>query len=149
MTDYNTLASELVEYIRECSDTKHNKYAEDYTHGEFRILTLLSTHTDGISPGDICELLSMTTPRISAAVAGLVRKGLVERVTDELDRRRLHIYITEKGSALVNGKRDELTASFAELLEYLGEEDARQYVRIMGRIGARNRKDVDETRRSL
>lgn len=150
MTDYNILAAELVEHLRECADAKHNREAEDYTHGEFRILTLLSTHTDGISPGDICEMLGMTTPRISAAVAGLVKKGLVDRVTDEFDRRRIHVYITDKGTELVNRKRDELTSLFSELLEYLGEEDAHQYVRIMGRIGKRTLADTkEEIRRAL
>ncbi len=135
MTDYNILADELVENLRFCADAKHSRNAEDYTHGELRILTLLAARTEGISPRDICNDLGMTTPRISAAVAGLVKKGLVMRVNDELDRRRLHIYITDAGRVLVEGKRNELTASFAELLEYLGEDDARQYVRIMKRIG--------------
>ncbi len=149
MTDYGILASELVEHLRKCADAKHNREVEDYTHGEFRILTLLSSRNDGISPGDICELLGMTTPRISAAVAGLVKKGLVSRVTDELDRRRIHIYITDEGTALVNKKKDELTSLFSELLEYLGEEDAKRYVRIMERIGERSLADAKvNTRRA-
>lgn len=135
MADYNILADELVENLRFCADAKHNRNAEDYTHGELRILTLLVARPEGISPHDICTELGMTTPRISAAVAGLVKKGLAMRVNDELDRRRLHIYITDSGRDFVEGKRGELVAAFSELLEYLGEDDAEQYVRIMKRIG--------------
>ena len=134
MVNYNELALELLEYLCCNAKLKFQKSTEDYTHGEIKILTLLTQNDNGISPGDICESLGMTTPRISAALASLTKKDLVTRVTDPKDKRRLHIYITESGKALVEAKKHELAKSLSELLSSLGEEDAVEYVRIMGKI---------------
>ena len=134
MVNYNELALELLDCLCCNSKLKFQKNAEDYTHGEIKILTLL-THCNGdMSPGDICEALGMTTPRISAALASLTKKELVTRVTDPHDKRRLHIYITDSGKALVESKKCEFAESLSELLSALGEEDAVEYIRIMGRI---------------
>ena len=134
MVNYTFLATELLKCLCASADAKHQRSTEDFTHGEMRILSLLSDKGDGISPTDICELSSMTTPRISAAIASLTKKELVLRRTDERDKRRLRIYITDKGRALVDAKKKELTDSLADLLMHLGETDAKEYVRIMERI---------------
>ena len=134
MVDYTSLATELVKCLCVSADAAHCRNTEDFIHGELRILAFLSDNGDGTSPGDICEKLNMTTPRMSAAVSSLVKKGLVTRITDERDKRRLHVYITDKGQSFVNSKKSELTESLEELLRYLGEDDAREYVRIMSRI---------------
>ena len=139
MVNYNELALELLDCLCSNSKLKFQKNAEDYTHGEIKILTLLTHRDGGISPGDICETLGMTTPRISAALASLTKKELITRVTDPRDKRRLHIYITDSGKALVESKKRELTDSLSELLSDLGENDAMEYVRIMGRIRDRSR----------
>ena len=135
MIDYFALARGLIACLSATADAKHCRYIEDFVHGEMRILAYLAEDGDGASPGDICENLAMTTPRISSAVASLEKKKLVIRETDERDKRRLHVYITEEGKALVDYKKNELTSALAHLFAELGEDDAREYVRIMGRIG--------------
>lgn len=134
MVNYNELSLELLDCVCINANLKFQKSAEDYTHGEIKILNLLMERDDGISPGDICEALGMTTPRISAALASLAKKDLVSRITDPRDKRRLHVYITKTGKSLVESKKRELTESLSELLASLGEEDAVEYVRIMSKI---------------
>lgn len=134
MVNYSVLAGELLESLCTSADAKHRRNTEDFTHGEVRILTCLMRHGGSSTPGDICEQLDMTGPRVSAAVNSLTKKGLVVRETDVQDKRRCHVYITDAGKELVRKKKKELTDSLEKVLELLGENDAREYVRIVGRI---------------
>ena len=146
MVNYTSLASELVNCLCITADAKHNRNTEDFIRGELRILAYLAGNGNGSSPGDIGESLNMTTPRMSAAVSTLTKKELVTRVTDERDKRRLHIYITEKGKSLVEEKKANLTESLADILRYLGEDDAKEYVRIMSRICESDLCEADSSR---
>ena len=134
MINYDELAHELLCHLCHTSKLKFQRSTEDYTHGEMKILTLLCENDTGISPGYICNSLGMTTPRISAALASLEKKEFITRETDAVDKRRLHIHITGTGRALVSEKKDELAHALSQMLRSLGEHDAAEHVRIMGRI---------------
>ncbi|MBR6807599.1 MAG: winged helix-turn-helix transcriptional regulator [Clostridia bacterium] len=134
MTDYSMLASQLLDELCDDSRLRYRRDLEDFSHGEMSILTYLCYTENGVCPGDLCETLGMTTPRISAIIAGLQKKGLVSRVTDAGDRRKIHIYISEEGRVLVDGKKDALRADISHILSLLGEDDAKEYVRIIGKI---------------
>lgn len=134
MINYDLLAEELLCHLRRTSSLELQRSAEDYIHGEIKILTLLCENDTGISPGHICSALEMTTPRISAALASLEKKEYITRRTDEADKRRLHVYVTDSGRGLVEKKKAELSRHLSGMLSSLGEEDASDYVRIIGRI---------------
>ena len=132
--NYVTLAEEFLGYIRKNSKLKYQRAAEDFTHGEMSILCYLHFAENGACPVALCSALGMTTPRMSAALRSLTDKGLVKRKTDDSDKRRVHIYITENGDALVEERYGELKKNIAGMLEALGEADAREYVRISGKL---------------
>lgn len=132
--DYGTLADELLGYIRNNSKMKYQRAAEDFTHGEMSILCYLHFSENGACPVVLCSAVGMTTPRMSAALKSLTDKGLVKRRIDDSDKRRVHIYITEDGNALVSSRYGELRRNIASVLEALGEADAGEYVRISGRL---------------
>ncbi len=132
--DYSILAGELLEHLRENSKHKLQRETEDFAHGEMSILAYLCFKEDGVCPGILCTSLGMTTPRISAAISSLGKKQLITRASDPSDRRKIHIHISETGRMLVHNKHRKITCELAHLLESLGEDDAREYVRIVGRI---------------
>lgn len=134
MTDYSILAHELLLKLCDNARLRYQRDLGDFSHGEMSILDHLCYSEDGICPGVLCDTLGMTTPRISAAIASLQKKGLVTRETDPADRRKIHIFISEEGRALVTEKREELREHITKILISLGEDDAKEYVRIMGRI---------------
>jgi len=137
MTDYNLLASQLLGELCDNARLRYRRDLEDFSHGEMSILTYLCYRENGACPGDLCETLGMTTPRISAIIAGLQKKGLVSRVTDAGDRRKIHIYVSDEGRALVETKKEALRDDISRILSLLGEDDAKEYVRIIGKV---NRK---------
>ncbi len=132
--DYSVLADELLQYIKSNAKLKHQRATEDFTHGEMSILGYLHFAENGICPISLCNAVGMTTPRMSAALKRLTDKGLVKRRSDDFDRRRVHIFITEDGNALVEERYEKLRDDVAAVLEALGEADAREYVRILGRL---------------
>ncbi|BDZ40411.1 MarR family winged helix-turn-helix transcriptional regulator [Microbacterium suwonense] len=62
----------------------------------------------------LAERERVTAPTMSATVNGLAELGLVVRVPDEDDRRRVHVEITEQGREVVAAtirRRDEVLAN--------------------------------------
>ncbi len=138
MTDFNLLAAQLLNELCDDARLRYRRDLEDFSHGEMSILTYLCYRENGACPGDLCEMLGMTTPRISAIIAGLQKKGLVSRVTDAGDRRKIHIYISDEGRTLVETKKESLRSDISRVLSLLGEDDAKEYVRIVSKINRVN-----------
>ena len=138
MTDYTQLAEDLLLILRHNSKLSYRRELAGFSHGELLILTYLTENEGGIYAGNLCEKLDMTTPRISAAISSLQKKGLVTKETDTADRRKVRIYITSDGLELISQKKAELTATIEQILRALGDEDAKEYVRITSRINALN-----------
>ena len=55
---------------------------------------------DGITQNDIRERLALSQPTLAVALDRLARRGLIDRVRSEIDRRRIHIYLTQEGTDL-------------------------------------------------
>jgi len=69
------------------------------THYEvFSILFL--AYADGITASDICEFSGHLKNNISRAISSLETKGLVIRIPDEADARKMKIFITSAGREL-------------------------------------------------
>lgn len=74
--------------------------------GEYRNLTVNDMHVmEAIGTGEaknmssVAKALSVTTGTLTISVNGLVKKGYVERMRSEGDRRVVLISLTEKGQA--------------------------------------------------
>lgn len=55
---------------------------------------------DGITQNDIREQLALSQPTLAVALDRLERRGLIDRERSEIDRRRIHIYLTREGKDL-------------------------------------------------
>ncbi len=60
------------------------------------VLRMLSASND-MTISDIGEKLSISRPNMTAILGSLHKEGLVRRIPDKDDRRKIHISITEKG----------------------------------------------------
>jgi DNA-binding MarR family transcriptional regulator len=54
-----------------------------------------------LSSGELGELLGLSLSNASKVIASVERKGLVERVMGESDRRRMFFSLTDRGRALL------------------------------------------------
>lgn len=80
------------------------------TIGQWRFLREL-WREDGITQRELSRRLTMREPSTVAAVRSLELAGLVRRVRNPGDRRKMHIHLTDKAKAL----RDPLLAEVAEV----------------------------------
>lgn len=67
------------------------------TNGQFSLLTALS-RPEPPAIGQVAQLLAMDRTTITAAVKALQRRGFVNVVTSESDRRERRLAITQKGA---------------------------------------------------
>jgi DNA-binding MarR family transcriptional regulator len=74
------------------------------TFVQFKVLMELFVSEPGSAPylQELAESLGASTPSLSRAVDGLVRKGLATRQEDREDRRRRRIALTEAGRDVVD-----------------------------------------------
>lgn len=105
--------------------------------GENALLLHLLDNGGQSTPGVIAEALSVSAARIAAMLRALELKKLVVRVCDEKDKRRVTVKITESGKQLVESVSETVNNKAQSLLERLGEEDAKEFLRLLKKcIGA-------------
>ena len=134
MDIYISLAEELMEVF---DRRKQNMPHEDISasmRGEMAVLRLLAEEGRALTAGEISRLLGMTTSRIAAVLGALDKKALIVRSTDAQDKRRVQVTLTDKGLAMCQRKKQAALKNISHALSQLGEQDAKDFVRLMGRM---------------
>lgn len=137
--DYEKIAQEYMATIYQMSQRNSQKQINDSMYGENFVLFFIFEHSSRVSPSDISKAMGITSARIAAILNSLEKKDLISRRIDPDDRRRILIEITEEGKTQVAQQRQEITKMTTAMLEYLGEEDALELVRIMKKLALRKR----------
>lgn len=104
------------------------------SEGEMAILGMLSAMGEPQAPGDLAERLQLSSSRVANALRTLERKGFVTREINPADRRGIIVSITPEGDAFGKARYNEAVSGVRDLVTDLGEEDARELVRILERI---------------
>ena len=130
---YQKQARELMNYI---ILTERNRQSllnvlSEVSKGEMAVLMYLMNEEDGVCASVISRFFKINTSRVAAILNSLSKKGMVQRQADSNDKRKIHIYLTEEGQAYTKQKVEILLSYMSEVLRYLGENDAREYIRIM------------------
>lgn len=94
----------------------------------------LPPDSPGLQPSELGKMLRLTRPTITSMVNSLEEHGYVVRINDEEDRRAVFVRPTEQGVELVNRARESFATNIAELINFLGEEDAQELIRIMEKV---------------
>lgn len=132
--DYRALADEMVSSMMKSPKKPFQKKVDDLSHGERRILGFLHFFQNGVPSGELSEKLFLSTPRVASALNSLSKKGFIERNREEDDKRIVIVTITEAGKSFVMEEKDEAISMLENTLKKLGEQDAKEFVRIIKRI---------------
>jgi DNA-binding MarR family transcriptional regulator len=76
-----------------------------------------------LTAGDIARKERLAKPSVTAAVERLVEAGLVERRSDDADRRMVWVVITSAGRRRIDARRARRTAWLASRLQHLDPTD--------------------------
>lgn len=71
----------------------------DVTIGMWYFLRVLWSE-DGLTQRELSKRVGLMEPTTLTAILSMEKKGLVRRVRDKKDRRRMHVHLTPKGRAL-------------------------------------------------
>ena len=147
MTNYSALAQELLHALDTAGPRPPHEDISQTQRGEMAVLRLLAEENRQLLAGEISRGLGMTTSRIAAVLNSLEKKDMITRCADPADRRRVVVALTGRGEDFCRARRREAERYFTHLLERLGEDDARQFVHLLGRVFAILGEDRGSCRR--
>lgn len=129
--DKEILANDLIGSIAKFLQTPAGHHISKIIHGELFVLNfLLTREAQGVHPKELSEKMDVSTARVSALLNNMERHGLVSRRSDGKDSRQVLVNITEAGKEYIVEKKQEVTADIMNMLEYIGQKDAGEYIRI-------------------
>lgn len=132
--DYTELAIKLIDMRASAPQIKMERTISHTARGEILALNYLAANGNRAYPKDMSRALMLTTARIAAMLKSLERQDMIIRIPDPSDSRQVIVCLTEKGITLVEERRTGMIHSVAKMLEALGEEDAKAYIRIQARL---------------
>jgi len=133
--DYHELAAELLSMMQAAQKARHQKKIKDSLQGEAFILHHIQEQFQGaVTPKGIANAIGVSPSRVAAALEDLENKGLITREIDRDDRRKILVKLTAEGQSVAEENKQDILRKTAILLSTLGEQDAKEYVRIMGRL---------------
>lgn len=107
------------------------------TRGEINALMMLSmmeARDEIARPGMLAACSHATPGAVSQTLKSLEKKGLIVRRRGEGDSRSVTISLTNAGHEFEKEGRRLHDERFMHMLEFLGEDDAREFVRIVNRM---------------
>jgi len=122
----------------------HKRVSRDFdralAHGgatgeQWRVLDKLADE-GGRPIGELAQALGIHPPTMTKLVDRMVASGIVQRIVDESDSRRVLIYITDVGLQLFAQLAEKAAAFQQDLTSRLGENKASQLTRLLGNLTA-------------
>jgi DNA-binding MarR family transcriptional regulator len=130
--DYTAASLELLRLLGGAKSMLSQSFHE-LARGEAFVLRLLA-QGKAAWPKQLSAMTETSTARMAATLNSLEQKGYVVRQTDQTDRRKTRVRITEAGQDAIVQKERAVLGFVAQTLEALGEEDTRELLRILGRL---------------
>lgn len=131
---YESLADELMRRGFELSRLKPARSISESTRGLPAVMAELLVAGEPLSSGELARRTGVTDARIANILKVLESKGYVERRPSSKDRRRVEVVPTSLGREVSDRRRLEGKRFVAEFLSDLGEQDAQDLVRVLGKV---------------
>lgn len=112
------------------------KKIQKVSQGEMAMLGFLAYEKSETNPKELSERFNLSTARVANTLNSLERKEYIKRVHDSVDRRKVMVYITEKGKEVFAETEKDALDEFSKLLSYLGENDSLCLLKILDKIQA-------------
>ena len=107
-------AMDMLEEFRLIMKKFHKKSDAPYRKPEFQAMLFLSCK-EKITMQELGEELHVTKPRVTALVSELLEKDFVVQSTDEKDKRKKYLSLSEKGIECVESHRKDYETWFKSM----------------------------------
>jgi len=132
--DYEKLAMEMFNNLQSLRKEAPQKNIDEALKGEAFVLNYIAKHKEEVLPGEICDAMNVSTARIAQTLNSMEKKGWVTRQIASNDRRKILVKLTPEGKQIADNQYQIIIDITAKMLASLGEKDAKEYVRITGRL---------------
>ena len=109
----------------------------DLTVAEWRVLSRLAPAEGGATVREISKMAWVDRAEVSRAASALEEKGLTARRTNEQDRRKPILYLTEAGKKQHVPMAEDRSAFHAALVADLSADEREELDRLLGKIAQR------------
>lgn len=132
--DYEELAKQFLHNSYQYRSRGHQKRFDDSMHGETFAMSYIFRQGGTVLPSDISSEMNISSARVAAMLNNLENKGLITREIDKSDRRRVLVELTQDGIEFAKNHNKTVVNYTIRTLKLLGEHDAKELVRIIGRL---------------
>ena len=109
---------------------------------EADVIGFLKNHRDKDTAAEISEIRLMSKGAVSKAVDALMKKGLLRRHPDDIDRRKIHLKLTEEAGPIV-ADIDQMQSDFRQrLFTGFSPEEIRLYKSFEARLYENAKKEI-------
>lgn len=134
MNEIKELKQELIEALNILSSEEFIIKFSSTLEGEAAFLLLLNKLDGSASPTEISNHLGITKARVSALSQALIEKELITEERNKNDRRKINLFLTEKGYQVIETRLLNISKSVDNLISRLGNEKTKQLIEIIDEI---------------
>ena len=133
--DYKELAKQFLHNSYQFRSRGHQKRIDENMQGETFAISYILRQGGVVLPSEISNEMNISSARVAAILNNLESKGFVTRQVNKSDRRKILVALTQEGKEFAEKHNKMVVNSTARMLEMLGEDDAKELVRIIGKLG--------------
>lgn len=111
------------------------------TEQQWRILRVLRFR-ESMEPKEICETCLFLSPSVAGVLARMEEMGLVRKEREDSDRRRVHVYATEKSRDLVDRAMPLIAEQYRLLENVIGEKQTAELYDVLRRLTVLKGADI-------
>ena len=106
----------------------------DLNMQEYSLMHKLASNDNNTDLTVIREYLAVTKASVSQMLSSLEKRGMLIRQIDPANRRNLIVILTPEGKKQLQLKQIQVENRFDQLLEKLGEPDAKQFIHLINKM---------------
>ena len=99
-------------------------------------LILFLSRNPGAGQKEIADFSHVTTAAVNQTVKGMLQDGYLRKETDETDKRRTRLYLTEKGTAAAERIRQDFEDRDARITTMLTKDKETELIALLDQIRA-------------
>ena len=132
--DYTALAEDLLQTRTSMSQMTVERQMSKMMKGEIFLLSYLSSHNNQAYPKELSKGMKVSTARIATILNHLEEQQFITRTTDAQDNRQIIVTLTKAGMQAAQEHRAQMLDYLVKMLELLGPEDAKEYLRLQKKL---------------
>lgn len=114
-----------------CRLKMNTKHDLPIRSSEMGALIFVQKQEGEVTPSMISDFFKIAKPSVTSMVSSLVRKGYLDKMHSETDKRSYTLRMTQKGNELLDSAFTEYYRAINELSERMGKEAFDEFIRLM------------------